>query len=76
MADLRRGDLVVDFELRHDWAASAGGATVTDHNGADYGEPCGPGNAIDLSYGAGWSTNRGPGTTTTRPTLQHRSSSW
>ncbi len=62
VADLRRGDLVVDFELRHDWAASAGGATVTDHNGADYGEPCGPGNAIDLNYGTGWSTNRGAGT--------------
>ena len=42
VADLRRGDLVVDFELRHDWAASAGGASVTDHNGADYGEPVGP----------------------------------
>jgi hypothetical protein len=49
---------VVDWTVRHDWAASLGGAQIADFNGDDEsGFGCGPGAAIDLSQGTGWSTD-------------------
>ena len=49
-----------DVEVRRDWAASSGGASVTDFNGPDYGGfGCGPGQAIDNSQATGWSSTTG-----------------
>ncbi len=56
------GDIEVDFSLRRDWAASSGGADLVEFTGPDYSNfGCGPQNAIDLSYGQGWSSDRGDG---------------
>jgi hypothetical protein len=53
-----RRPAVVDWTVRRDWAASQGGATVADFNGDDYsGFGCGPGQAIDMSQGSGWSSD-------------------
>ena len=44
-----------DFTLRRDWAALAGGGSVSDFTGPDLtGFGCGPSSAIDQSQGAGW----------------------
>jgi extracellular elastinolytic metalloproteinase len=43
-----------DWQLKFDWAASFNGASVTDFNGPDFSPDCGPGGAIDLSFGVGW----------------------
>ncbi|MGI8433402.1 MAG: M36 family metallopeptidase [Nocardioidaceae bacterium] len=49
--------IVVNFTLRRDWAAYAGGARVVDFTGPDYsGFGCGPRQAIDQSDATGWST--------------------
>ncbi|MET3425357.1 hypothetical protein BJ973_004569 [Actinoplanes tereljensis] len=48
----------VDWTVRRDWAASQGGAQLIDFNGDDYSDfGCGPGQAIDMSQGSGWSTD-------------------
>jgi hypothetical protein len=48
----------VDWSVRRDWAASQGGAQVADFNGEDNsGFGCGPGQAIDMSQGTGWSSD-------------------
>jgi hypothetical protein len=48
----------VDWTVRRDWAASQGGAQLTDFNGDDYGDyGCGPAQAIDMSQGTGWSSD-------------------
>jgi extracellular elastinolytic metalloproteinase len=48
----------VDWSVRRDWAASQGGSQVTDFNGEDNtGFGCGPGQAIDMSQGTGWSSD-------------------
>jgi extracellular elastinolytic metalloproteinase len=47
----------LDFELRRDWAAAVGGASVDDFTGPDYGPGCAPNDAIDQTSGAGWSTD-------------------
>ena len=48
----------VDWAVRRDWAATRGGAQLADFNGDDYGDlGCGPGQAIDMSQGTGWSTD-------------------
>ncbi|MFI5894023.1 M36 family metallopeptidase [Actinoplanes sp. NPDC051513] len=53
-----RQPTTVDWSVRRDWAASQGGATVADFNGDDYsGFGCGPGQAIDMSQGSGWSSD-------------------
>jgi hypothetical protein len=49
---------IVDWSVRRDWAASQGGAQLTDFNGEDNsGFGCGPGQAIDMSQGTGWSSD-------------------
>jgi extracellular elastinolytic metalloproteinase len=55
------GGADVDFALRRDWAAEEGGADLVAFTGPDYGPDfgCGPHNAVDLSYGQGWSTTVG-----------------
>ena len=48
----------VDWSVRRDWAASQGGAQVAGFNGEDStGFGCGPGQAIDMSQGTGWSSD-------------------
>ncbi|GAA2631572.1 M36 family metallopeptidase [Paractinoplanes durhamensis] len=48
----------VDWAVRRDWAASQGGAQLVDFSGDDYtAYGCGPGQAIDMSPGSGWSTD-------------------
>ncbi len=45
----------VDFELRRDWAASSGGASIASFDPPDFtAYGCGPDAAIDLSLGTGW----------------------
>jgi extracellular elastinolytic metalloproteinase len=47
-----------NFQLRRDWAALAGGASVTAFNGPDYTVfGCGPSGAIDQSLGNGWGSD-------------------
>lgn len=47
-----------DAELRRDWAASSGGASIASFTGPDYTDfGCGPGAAIDLSAGSGWGSS-------------------
>jgi len=49
------GPNTLDWQLTRDWAASAGGASITDFNGPDFTPfGCGPGEAIDMSLGNGW----------------------
>ncbi|HEV8564262.1 MAG TPA: M36 family metallopeptidase [Actinomycetota bacterium] len=43
-----------DWDLLRDWAAASGGATIVDFNGPDFSPDCGPGGAIDQSFGVGW----------------------
>jgi len=51
-----------DFEVRRDWAAASGGASVNSFTGADYSNfGCGPRGAIDLSEATGWGSNAGSG---------------
>jgi extracellular elastinolytic metalloproteinase len=55
---INAGANVHDFPLRRDWAAAAGGGTITAFNGPDYTAfGCGPINAIDLSAGSGWGSD-------------------
>src|SRR5436309_2481097 len=54
------GQNTVDVSLRRDWAASAGGASVSSFTGPDYsGYGCGPYESIDQSFTSGWSTDAG-----------------
>jgi hypothetical protein len=53
------GGVTSNFEIRRDWAANSGGAFVSAFDGPDFGNPCSPDNAIDLSQGTGWSTITG-----------------
>jgi extracellular elastinolytic metalloproteinase len=54
----------VNWALRRDWAASAGGATIGAFTPPDYTDfGCGPINLIDQSLGAGWGSDA-PTTTT------------
>jgi hypothetical protein len=48
-----------DFAVLRDWAASSGGATVTEFTGPDYGPGCGPAQAIDGSLATGWGSTTG-----------------
>jgi extracellular elastinolytic metalloproteinase len=49
---------IVNWTVRRDWAASLGGAQLADFNGEDNsGFGCGPGQAIDMSQGTGWSSD-------------------
>jgi extracellular elastinolytic metalloproteinase len=53
-----RKPATVDWAVRRDWAASQGGARITDFNGEDSsGFGCGPAQALDMSQGTGWSSD-------------------
>jgi extracellular elastinolytic metalloproteinase len=55
-----QGNARHDFVVRRDWAAAAGGATVSDFTGTDHtAGGCGPISAIDLSQISGWKTAAG-----------------
>ncbi|WP_137119560.1 M36 family metallopeptidase [Segeticoccus rhizosphaerae] len=57
-----RGSTTKDWSLVRDWAASAGGATVTDFTGPDYTPyGCGPSSIIDQSLGQGWGSDAADG---------------
>jgi hypothetical protein len=65
----------VNWKLRRDWAASAGGATVTAFTEPDFTPfGCGPAGMIDQSLGSGWGsispTNPDPGTQPKSVTIQ------
>ncbi|RZU52941.1 carboxypeptidase family protein [Krasilnikovia cinnamomea] len=48
----------VDWALRRDWAAIAGGSSVVSATGPDYTEfGCGPKHLFDQSYGSGWGSD-------------------
>ncbi len=52
------GTTTVDWPLRRDWAASSGGATVTEFSPPDYTPfGCGPLQLIDQSQGSGWGSD-------------------
>jgi hypothetical protein len=49
------GNNVQDFQVRRDWMAASGGATVGPFDGPDFTQfGCGPINAIDQNQAAGW----------------------
>jgi extracellular elastinolytic metalloproteinase len=55
-----KGSARRDFTARRDWAAAAGGATISDFTGTDHtAGGCGPTSAIDLSQVSGWKTAAG-----------------
>jgi extracellular elastinolytic metalloproteinase len=48
----------LDWRIRRDWAASAGGASIVDFTPPDYTPfGCGPGGLIDQSQGSGWGSD-------------------
>ena len=49
----------LDLDVRRNWAASSGGATVADFTGPDESPSCGPAGAIDGSLTGGWSSTTG-----------------
>jgi hypothetical protein len=56
----------LNWQLRRDWAASAGGGSITDFTPPDFTQfGCGPSGLIDQSQGTGWGsispTNPSPG---------------
>ena len=56
-----RGTTTKDWSVVRDWAASGGGASVTDFSGPDYTPyGCGPSAIIDQSLGMGWGSDAGP----------------
>ena len=55
-----KGSAHRDFSARRDWAASSGGAAITDFTGTDHTPGgCGPVSAIDLTQLNGWKTAAG-----------------
>jgi hypothetical protein len=50
------GQVTLDEPLDRDWASSAGGASIVDFTGPDFGQFCGPVAMIDQSAVFGWST--------------------
>jgi hypothetical protein len=50
------GQVTLDAPLDRDWASSAGGASIVDFTGPDFGQFCGPVAMIDQSTAFGWST--------------------
>ncbi|MEO5708490.1 MAG: M36 family metallopeptidase [Nocardioidaceae bacterium] len=57
--DVGNAGAVKNFSVRRDYAASSGGATITDFNGPDFGPACGPAQAIDNSQATGWGSTTG-----------------
>ncbi len=55
-----KGQTTKNWVVRRDWAASAGGASVTDFNGPDYtAYGCGPSGMINQSQSQGWGSDAG-----------------
>jgi hypothetical protein len=55
-----RGTNHKNWSVVRDWAASSGGASITDFTGPDYTPfGCGPGADIDQSLGIGWGSDAG-----------------
>jgi hypothetical protein len=54
--DVNAPQVTQDAALDRDWASSAGGASISDFTGPDYGQFCGPVAMIDQSPAYGWST--------------------
>jgi Zn-dependent metalloprotease len=53
---------IVNWEVRRDWAASSGGASIVSATGPDYTAfGCGPGGLIDQSQLTGWGSDVAPG---------------
>ena len=50
---------VKNFEVRRDWAAASGGASIADFNGPDFSPVCGPPQVIDTSQASGWGSTTG-----------------
>jgi len=48
------GTATQNFQVRRDWLASSGGASVVSFEGPDFSPDCGPGMAIDQNQAAGW----------------------
>jgi extracellular elastinolytic metalloproteinase len=48
-----------DLQVRRDWAAESGGASIADFNGPDFSPVCGPAQAIDLNQASGWGSTTG-----------------
>ena len=46
-----------DWQVRRDWTASSGGASVVTFTGPDYAPVCGPVKLIDQSPNAGWGSD-------------------
>jgi len=58
----------LDWTLRRDWAALAGGGQVVAFDGPDFTPfGCGPAAAIDQSLGSGWGSTTGPDQEVTTP---------
>ncbi|MFD5406097.1 M36 family metallopeptidase [Streptomyces griseorubiginosus] len=59
---VKAGSAGADWSLTRDWAASSGGAAITDFNGSDFTEfGCGPGSLIDTTS-AVWGSDANGGT--------------
>jgi hypothetical protein len=53
--------IAINWQVRRDWAASSGGATIAAFNGPDYSSfGCGPGGDIDQSLSTGWGSETNP----------------
>jgi extracellular elastinolytic metalloproteinase len=49
---------IVNWQVRHDWAAASGGGSVVSFTGPDYTAfGCGPSKLIDQSQAAGWGSD-------------------
>src|SRR6185369_14928051 len=49
---------VLNFKIRRDWAATAGGAKIQSFTPPDYTQfGCGPSGAFDVSQAAGWGSD-------------------
>ena len=47
----------LDWQVRRDWAAASGGASIVSFTGPDYTPACGPGKLIDQSQSGGWGSD-------------------
>jgi hypothetical protein len=53
--------ITVNFQVRRDWAASSGGASIASFTGVDYSTfGCGPTGDIDQSLSTGWGSETNP----------------
>ncbi|WP_431504437.1 M36 family metallopeptidase [Nocardioides sp.] len=53
-------EIVKDYKVDRDWAATSGGSSVASFDGPDYsGFGCGPAGAFDMSLGSGWGSTSG-----------------